>query len=151
MIRIVTQKIDTTAVLESVQAEACGAAVLFVGTTRRMTDGRETTKLNYECYEEMAIRKMEELSDQAKSTWPVDGVSVVHRVGNVALGEASIAIAVSSAHRQASFVAAEWLIDEIKKQVPIWKQEFWADGVSEWVHPEGATPTSIRATDKAES
>ncbi len=146
MIEIVTQPIDTAAVLASVQSEACGAAVLFVGTTRKMTGGRETTKLNYECYEDMAVRKMEELTDQAKSKWPVERISVVHRVGTVALGETSIAIAVSSPHRQASFTAAEWLIDEIKKQVPIWKQEFWADGATEWVHPDGATPSSTRTT-----
>lgn len=151
MIKIVKQQIDTAAVLEFVQSEACGAAVLFVGSTRRMTDGRETTKLNYECYEEMAIAKMQELIEKLKSRWPVEHVSIVHRVGTVALGEASIAIAVSSAHRQASFAAAEWLIHEIKKHVPIWKQEFWADGATEWIHPDGATPTSTPATFKAES
>ena len=151
MIKIVTQKINTSAVLESVQTEACGAAVLFVGTTRKMTDGRETTKLNYECYEEMAIQKINELSAQAKSSWSVEHVSVVHRVGTVPLGEASIAIAVSSAHRKPSFEAAEWLIDELKKQVPIWKKEHWADGTTEWVHPEGATPSSTQPVHPADN
>jgi molybdopterin synthase catalytic subunit len=149
MIKIVAEPIDTAAVLESVQSVTSGAAVLFVGSTRKMTAGRETTKLNYDCYESMAIQKMQELADQARAKWPVDNISVVHRVGTVELGEASIAIAVSSAHRAASFSAAEWLIDEIKKQVPIWKQEFWADGATEWIHPDGATPTSNQATDEA--
>ena len=143
MIKIVQTRIDTESVLDSVRSKSCGAAVLFVGTTRRITDGRETRKLEYECYQEMAIPKINQLCDQAKDSWPIEKLSVVHRVGTVELGESSIAIAVSSPHRRAAFEAAQWLIDELKKQVPIWKKEHWADGSSQWVHPEGSTPQAI--------
>ena len=136
MIKITTQKIKTDEVLASVQSELAGAAVLFVGSTRQFTNRKETTKLEYECYEAMAIKKMEELRGLAMEKWPIEKCSVVHRIGLVELGEASIAIAVSTPHRVASFAAAEWLVDTLKQQVPIWKREFWADGSEEWVHPD---------------
>ena len=78
---------------------------------------------------------MTELESQAREQWPLVHVVIVHRLGHLELGEASIAIAVSSPHRQAAFEAGKWLIDKIKEDVPIWKQENWADGTSEWVHP----------------
>ncbi len=140
MIKIVQEKIDTAEVLASVQSESCGANVLFVGTTRNLTDGQETKRLSYDCYSEMATKEIQKLCDQAFSKWPIERVSAVHRTGMVEVGEASIAIAVSSPHRQAAFAAAQWLIDTLKKQVPIWKQEHWADGTTEWIHPDGATP-----------
>ena len=114
--------------------------MLFVGTTRRFTNERETITLNYECYAEMAIRTMQDLSDQAQAKWSVKKVSIVHRIGDVGIGQASIAVAVSSPHRSDSFKAASWLLEILKRQVPIWKQENWEDGSTEWVHPEDATP-----------
>jgi molybdopterin synthase catalytic subunit len=83
----------------------------------------------------MAHKKLVELEDQARGRWPLSGCTIVHRLGRLELGEASIAIAVSSPHRQAAFEAGKWLIDTIKEVVPIWKRENWADGTSEWVHP----------------
>ncbi len=138
MIEITHSAIDTNKVLESVNSTSAGAAVLFVGTTRQMTRGRETLKLDYECYEEMALKKMEQLRDRALEKWPIEKCSIVHRVGTVELGEASIAVAVSTPHRVASFEAAQWLVDILKKEVPIWKREYWADGSEEWVHPDEA-------------
>ena len=138
MIEITHSIINTNKVLESVNSTSAGAAVLFVGTTRQMTRGRETLKLDYECYEEMALKKMEQLRDQALEKWPIEKCSIVHRVGTVELGEASIAVAVSTPHRVASFEAAQWLVDILKKEVPIWKREYWADGSEEWVHPDEA-------------
>lgn len=145
MIEIVNNKIDTQAVLESVIAPECGANLLFVGTTRQFTGERETAKLDYECYNEMAIKKMNELSDEARSKWPIEKCSIVHRIGEVEIGVASIAVAVSSPHRGDCFAAGQWLIDTLKKQVPIWKKEQWVDGSVEWVHPDGATPAPNRA------
>lgn len=136
MIEITNQTIDTDKVLRSVQSHQAGASVLFTGSTRQFTRGKETLKLDYECYEEMAIKKMEELRCQALERWNVEACSIVHRVGMVELGEISIAVAVSTAHRVASFEAAQWLVDTLKKEVPIWKREYWADGSEEWVHPE---------------
>ena len=130
MIEITRQPIQTDRVLASVHSEEAGASVLFVGSTRRYTGDKETLKLDYECYEQMAIKKMQQLRDQALAKWPIVECSIVHRIGPVELGEASIAVAVSTPHREASFDAAQWLVDTLKKQVPIWKQEFWADGVT---------------------
>ena len=138
MIAITNKPIDTESVLKSVHSDLAGAAVLFVGSTRKFTGDSETLKLEYECYEAMALKKMEELRDRANEKWPIEKCSIVHRVGLVGLGECSIAVAVSTPHRVASFEAANWLVDLLKKEVPIWKREFWADGSTEWVHPDGA-------------
>ena len=109
---------------------------------REFTDGRRTVSLDYECYPEMADATLRELEIEARRRWPLIELAVVHRVGHVELGEVSVAIAVSSAHRQAAFEAGQWLIDTIKQVVPIWKKEHWADGSSLWVHPEPGHPPS---------
>ncbi len=135
MIEIVSDVIDEQSLLASVKSKQCGAAVLFVGSTRQFTDGRETIKLNYECYEDLAVKVLGNLRDRAMQKWSLEACSVVHRVGTVEVGEASIAVAVSSAHRADSFGAIAWLMDQIKEQVPVWKQENWRDGGAEWIHP----------------
>jgi molybdopterin synthase catalytic subunit len=135
MISLIHSPIDSSAVLAQVASNDAGAVVLFLGTTREFTQGRQTASLDYECYPQMAEAKLAELEAQAREKWPLIHVSIVHRLGRLGLGEASIAIAVSSPHRQAAFEAGKWLIDTIKEDVPIWKQENWADGTSEWVHP----------------
>lgn len=135
MIFLTHSPIDPSAILAQVASNEAGAVVLFLGTTREFTKGRQTTSLDYECYPRMAEAELAELEAQACAKWPLVHVSIVHRLGRLGLGEASIAIAVSSPHRQAAFEAGKWLIDTIKEDVPIWKQENWADGTSEWVHP----------------
>ncbi len=136
MIELTRAAIDATAVLSRVQTPQAGAVVLFLGTTREMTKGRRTVALDYECYPAMADRKLRELETQARHQWPLVECLIVHRLGHLELGEASVAIAVSSVHREAGFAAAKWLIDTIKQVVPIWKQEHWDDGTQEWIHPE---------------
>ena len=135
MISLTHSPIDPSTILAQVASNDAGAVVLFLGTTREFTKGRQTASLDYECYPQMAEAKLAELETQAREKWPLVHVSIVHRLGRLELGEASIAIAVSSPHRQAAFEAGKWLIDTIKEDVPIWKQENWADGTSEWVHP----------------
>ena len=135
MIELTEHPIDVAQVIEAVASPAAGAVVLFLGTAREETGGRRTASLEYECYAEMARRKLAELADDALGKWPLAGLRIVHRLGRVAVGETSVAIAVSSAHRQAAFQAGEWLIDRIKEVVPIWKKENWADGGGDWVHP----------------
>src|SRR4029450_11312223 len=135
MISLTTKPIDPAAVLAAVASNDAGAVVLFLGTTREFTSGRRTASLDYECYPEMAEKKLAELEAEARRRWPLVGCAIVHRLGRLELGEASIAIAVSSPHRQVAFEAGKWLIDTIKEVVPIWKRENWADGTSEWVHP----------------
>jgi molybdopterin synthase catalytic subunit len=135
MIELTNQPIDPSAILARVASNDAGGVVLFLGTTREFTGGRRTESLDYECYPAMAEKKLAELEALAHSRWPLVGCAIVHRLGHLELGEASIAIAVSSPHRQAAFEAGKWLIDTIKQDIPIWKQENWADGTSEWVHP----------------
>jgi len=137
LIEITSDPIDTAAVLASVQSNNAGASVLFVGTTREMTEGKRTLKLDYQCYQAMAIKKMAEILEEAQTRWNLIACSIVHRIGTVELGEASIAVAVSSPHRVDSFESAQWMVDTLKRDVPIWKQEHWADGSTEWVHPSG--------------
>ena len=135
MISITTDPIDAAQALHSVQSPLAGAAVLFLGTTREVTGDRRTESLDYECYGDMAEKKMAELEADARRRWPLVGCAIVHRVGHVAVGDASVAIAVSSPHREDAFAAGQWLIDTLKQTVPIWKKENWADGTSQWVHP----------------
>ena len=135
MITLTNNPIDTAGVLASVSSTDAGAVVLFLGTTREFTHGRRTASLDYECYPEMAKKKLAELEAEARRRWPLTGCVIVHRLGHLELGEASIAIAVSSPHRHVAFEAGKWLIDTIKEVVPIWKKENWQDGTSEWVHP----------------
>lgn len=135
MIKLTQNKIDIEALLAEVGSTQAGAVLLFLGTTREFTDGKQTVTLNYEAYNEMAEKKLAELESTARERWELTNCGIVHRLGNVPLGEASVAIAVSSAHRAAAFEAGRWLIDTLKVEVPIWKQEHWPDGTTEWVHP----------------
>ena len=138
MIHLTVNPIDATALLQSAQQPAAGAVVLFLGITRQFTKGRETASLSYEAYREMAVKELERLERQARERWPLVDCNIVHRLGEVPLAEASVAIAVSSHHRGDAFDAGRWLIDTLKETVPIWKQEHWANGGAEWVHPEHA-------------
>ena len=135
MIELVEDVIDPAQLLAHVASQRAGAVVLFLGTTRQFTAERETRSLDYECYPEMAAQKLTELEAEARRRWPIQEAALVHRLGHLEPGEASVGIAVSSPHRQDAFDAARWLIDTLKEVVPIWKQENWADGTSQWVHP----------------
>ena len=141
MFEIVDQPIDVPSVLRSVAARSNGATVLFLGTTRQFTCGKETIQLEYECYPAMALQKMQALGHRALEKWPIEGCAIVHRIGLVPVGETSVAIAVSTPHRVAAFEAAEWIIDTLKREVPIWKKEMYADGQQEWIHPTDNAPT----------
>jgi molybdopterin synthase catalytic subunit len=135
VIQLNHEPIDSNQALASVQSPHAGAVVLFLGTTREFTAGRQTESLDYESYGEMAASKLEELEQQARQQWALTEVTIVHRLGHLEIGEASVAIAVSAPHRKDAFTAGQWLIDTLKEIVPIWKKENWADGTSEWVHP----------------
>ena len=135
MIELTRDPIDIAAITESVRGPGSGAVVLFLGTVREMTGELRTLRLGYEAYPAMAEAKMAELEAESRSRWPLSEVRLVHRLGVLELGEVSVAVAVSSPHRAAAFEAARWLIDTLKDIVPIWKQEHWADGTTEWVLP----------------
>ena len=125
---IVREKIDTQAVLAKLKKTADGAAVIFEGVVRDNSRGRRTLYLNYEAYEEMALKQMDGLIAQALQQFPIRAVVIVHRLGRLEIGETSVLIAVASAHRAAAFDACRWLIDTLKRTVPIWKKEHFEDG-----------------------
>ncbi len=135
MIALTEQPICAADVLQTVSHPNAGANLLFLGTTREWTNQVQTAVLNYECYREMALQELQRLAQEAQQRWPLLGVHIVHRLGPVPVGEASLAVAVSSPHRAASFQAGEWLIETLKQVVPIWKQEVDAQGQTGWVHP----------------
>ena len=135
MIALTDSPIDVNQLVAAVQRPEAGAIVLFLGVTRQMTDGRETRRLRYEAYHDMALRELTALTETARHRWPLAACAVVHRTGDAPPGTTSVAVAVSSPHRDDAFAAGKWLIDELKRRVPIWKQEEWADGQVEWIHP----------------
>jgi molybdopterin synthase catalytic subunit len=125
---IVRGAIDTAGVLSGMKRGEDGAAVVFEGIVRNQTRGRRTLYLDYEAYEEMALRQMEALAKQALRQFEVRDAALVHRLGRLQIGETSVLIAVACAHRAAAFDACRWLIDTLKRTVPIWKKEFFEDG-----------------------
>jgi len=120
--------IDTAAVLARIKQPEDGAAVVFEGVVRNHTRERKTLYLDYEAYEEMALQQMETLAEQALKEFKVRDVALVHRLGRLQVGETSVLIVVASAHRSAAFDACRWLIDTLKRSVPIWKKEYFEDG-----------------------
>lgn len=124
--------IDAGPLLAEVGRHDSGATVLFLGTARDHSEGKDgVTHLEYEVFAEQVEPKIAEIVDDASSQWPILSVVVEHRSGTVAVGEASVAVAVSSAHRADAFASARFIIDELKERAPIWKKEFWPGG-AEW-------------------
>jgi molybdopterin synthase catalytic subunit len=150
---IVHHKIDTDAVLQRLKHDADGAAVVFEGIVRNNTRGRRTLYLDYEAYEGMALKQLHALIDQALQQFKIREVAVVHRLGRLEIGETSVLIVVTSAHRGPAFEACRWIIDTLKRTVPIWKKEYfqdgavWADG--EPFPPEILSPEGTPATKPA--
>jgi molybdopterin synthase catalytic subunit len=107
-----------------------------------MTNGRQTVALDYEAFPQMAEAQLEELLAEARRQWPIVNAGIIHRLGHLELGDISVAVAVSTPHRQQAFEAGKFLIDRLKEVVPIWKKENWADGGTEWVHPGTASAQS---------
>jgi molybdopterin converting factor subunit 1 len=127
-VSIVRDPIGTTAVLNRIKRDEDGAAVVFEGVVRNHTRGRKTLYLDYEAYEQMALDQMENLAEQALTQFQVREVALVHRLGRLEIGETSVLIVVASAHRATAFDACRWLIDTLKRTVPIWKKEYFEDG-----------------------
>lgn len=131
-VRVLTGPIDQAELVGFVASSAAGATVLFLGTVRDHSEGKEgITHLDYEVYLEEVERVIDGIVGEARERWQLEGVAVDHRVGTVTLGEASVAVAVSAAHRSDAFGAARYLIDELKQRAPIWKKEHWPGG-AEW-------------------
>ena len=136
LIAVSADPVDPAAVVAAVSAPEAGAVVLFVGTVRDHSPGRTgVTHLEYESYDEQVIDKIAEVVAEVRDRWPVQRVAAIHRVGELGVGEISIAVAVSSPHRSDAFPAGRYLIDEIKARAPIWKKEHWPGG-AEWVRED---------------
>ncbi|MEX2470943.1 MAG: molybdenum cofactor biosynthesis protein MoaE [Gemmatimonadota bacterium] len=130
--------IDPQRVLALVGSDEDGAVLLFLGVVRNHADGRSVRGMHYESYETMASGVLREIADEAADKLGTDRLAVVHRTGELAIGEVSVAIAVSSPHRAESYDASRYVIEEIKKRLPVWKKEHYADGEASWV--EGTVP-----------
>jgi molybdopterin synthase catalytic subunit len=136
VIRLQAETIDYTAMTEAVRTASCGGVVLFLGTVREMTAGRQTVALDYEAYPSMAEKQMQLVEQEVRERWPVGDLAMIHRLGHLELGDISVAVAVSCPHRGQAFEACRHAIDRLKEIVPIWKRENWSDGTTEWVHPD---------------
>jgi molybdopterin synthase catalytic subunit len=127
-VEILDAELPSTQVIEQIKAGSDGAVCVFDGIVRNNTRGRETLYLDYEAYREMALTQMQALAAEAVTRFGVRDVALLHRLGRLQVGETSVLIVVASAHRGAAFEACRWLIDTLKKQVPIWKKETFVDG-----------------------
>ena len=121
--RISRKRIDPSKALESVMDEDAGGIVLFVGTIRNQTRGKEVKGLEYEVYRPMAERQIARLEEEIRKRWPVKSIRLIHREGKLKVGEVSVVVAVSAVHREEAFEAARYAIDRIKESFPIWKRE----------------------------
>jgi molybdopterin synthase catalytic subunit len=136
-IALVRETIDTSALAASVRAPEDGAVAIFDGCVRNHSRGRATLYLEYEAYEPMALAKMQEICAEMHTRFAVHRVAMVHRLGRLEVGETSVFIAISAAHRAAALDACRFAIDTLKRSVPIWKKEYFADGA---VWADGETP-----------
>ncbi len=135
---IVTHVIDPSALLTEVASNAHGATSLFVGTVREVNDGRAVTGMEYTAYESMAAAEMERIASEAFALFATSALVVEHRIGTLALGDVSVAIAVAHAHRAPALDATRYVIEQLKMRVPIWKREHYSDGTREWIDPTAA-------------
>lgn len=136
--RLTDEPLSVDAVLARVAHPDAGAVVIFLGTVREHTGDLRTEALEYDAYRGMAERKMAEVADEAGEKWPGVRLAIVHRLGRVGIGEASVIIAASSPHRPEAFAACRHAIERIKEFVPIWKKELWAGGATAWVGDDTA-------------
>lgn len=139
MIALVDHVIDVAAIEASVRSPACGAVLVFVGTTRDSSDGRPVLRLEYEAYDKLAIAEMTAIASEIQARWADARCAMVHRIGLVPIGEASVVIAVATPHRGPCYEASRYAIEALKARVPIWKKEVYADG-----HAWRANPTTSR-------
>ncbi len=137
--RIVREPIDVASLVREVTRTANGAIVLFVGVVRDVNDGRGVTGIEYSAYESMALSELGAIAGEAAHQFASADIAIVHRLGDLALEEASVAIAVGHAHRDEAYALSRWVIEELKRRVPIWKREHYIDGTREWVNAHPVT------------
>jgi molybdopterin synthase catalytic subunit len=149
---IVTRPIDPSALIAEVASDCHGATSLFLGTVRDVNDGRAVTGMEYTAYDTMAGRELEKIAREAADRFTGVALAVEHRIGALALGEVSVAVAAAHAHRAHALDATRYVIEQLKKRVPIWKREHYADGSREWVDPSATFATqSTGASGRAQA
>lgn len=132
MIEITYDPLDPDRITSQVRKDTNGAVVTFLGTTRAYSEGKRVVELEYEAYEEMACKKLEEIRQEVRAELGVEDIAIAHRIGPVEIGQISLVVAVASPHRQEAFLACHRIVDRLKETVPIWKKEVFEDG-SRWV------------------
>lgn len=142
---LTSQPLDVTTLAASVHAPEAGAVATFVGLVRNHHAGRQVVSLGYSAYGQMAEKVCADVCREAEARWNVK-IALAHRIGELAIGDAAVAIAVASSHRDASFEACRWVIDETKRRVPIWKHERYADGTAAWVDPTAPSGIALSSS-----
>jgi molybdopterin synthase catalytic subunit len=148
LIRVTEDPVSAGEASGAVERPEAGAVCVFLGNVRNSNHGREVDYLVYDAYPSMAERVLRSLAEEAVARFRLEDVAILHRTGRLEIGETSLVVAVSSGHRREAFEAGHWFVDELKRKVPIWKKEVWADG-EEWIEgPEalglGQAPASMR-------
>lgn len=136
-VAVTRDPLDAGAMHAAVASAQSGAVVVFVGTVREWTRGRQTRRLEYQAYQEMAVAKLREVTAVCRERWPIDRIAIWHRVGVLQIGETSLLVGVSTPHRKDAYAASQFAVDTLKRTVPIWKKEWYADGQVEWAGPDG--------------
>jgi len=134
---LVRHPIDPIALLQRVRTPANGAVILFLGAVRQVNDGRAVTGIDYAAYEGMAASELESIASDGASKFGTSDIAIEHRLGELSVEDISVAIAVGHPHRDAAYALSRWIIEELKRRVPIWKREHYTDGTLEWVDPTG--------------
>jgi molybdopterin synthase catalytic subunit len=142
--RLRRDAIDPLELLRAVSRPANGAQLLFLGVVREVNDGRDVTGIDYSAYEAMAERELAAIAAEAAARFGTPDVAIEHRLGELGLEEASVGIAVAHPHRAGAYEASRWIIEELKRRVPIWKREQYVDGTREWVDPTGQPAAGAR-------
>jgi molybdopterin synthase catalytic subunit len=139
-VAIVNDSIDLESLIERVRTDACGAVAAFLGVVREQHEGRRVSGLSYEAYPSMALEEMMEIAREAVVRFGPCEIAIVHRTGDLRIGEASVAVTVGAPHRGEAFDACEYAIDELKKRVEVWKKEHYLDGTASWVDNRSGAP-----------
>jgi molybdopterin synthase catalytic subunit len=140
---LVRHPIDPLDLLRRVASPANGAVILFLGAVRQVNEGRSVTGIDYEAYEQMAASELEAIVTDGATRFGTSDIAVAHRLGELSVEDISVAIAVGHAHRDLAYAASRWVIEELKRRVPIWKREHYTDGTREWVDPTGRSKTPV--------
>ncbi|HXL85599.1 MAG TPA: molybdenum cofactor biosynthesis protein MoaE [Gemmatimonadaceae bacterium] len=141
-VSILTGEIDPASLINEVSSPQYGAISLFVGTVREVNEGRSVSAIEYSAYKSMATAELQRILDEAEGRFEVSALVVEHRIGLLGLGDVSIAIVAAHPHRAPALDCTRYVIEEIKKRVPIWKKEHYTDGTREWVDPTRAAQPS---------